>query len=86
VRPALASHDSIREAIERCYSSLPVRVKTLDDPPAGVKPVPDIDPFHFPPVKLDNDTHKTIDEKFELLIKVLMEKGLLSISDFERLK
>jgi type IV pilus assembly protein PilB len=86
VRPALASHDSIRAAIERCYSSLPARVKTLDDPPAEVKPVSDIDPFQFPPVKLDNDTHMTIDVKFELLIKVLMEKGLLSISDFERLK
>ncbi len=86
VRPALASHDAIREAIERCYGSLPPRVKTLDDPPVEVKSLPDIDPFHFPPVKQEQDTHRTIDEKFELLIKVLMEKGLLSISDFERLK
>ena len=86
VRPALAAHDSIREAIERCYGTLPARVKKLDDPPVEVDPVPDIDPFHFPPVKQENGTHKSIEQKFELLIKLLMEKGLLSISDFERLK
>ncbi len=86
VRPALASHDSIRAAIERCYGKLPARGKTLDDPPAEVEPLPDIDPFLFPPVKQAMGQHKTIEEKFELLVKLLMEKGLLSISDFERLK
>jgi len=88
VRPALASHDSIREAIERCYGAIPPKAKKSDDPPVETELLPDIDPFHFPAYKppAAAGSQKTIEEKFELLVKVLMEKGLLSISDFERLK
>ncbi|OHB30181.1 MAG: hypothetical protein A2X84_07125 [Desulfuromonadaceae bacterium GWC2_58_13] len=86
VRPALASHDSIRAAIERCYGSLPTRVRTLEDPPSRVDPVPDIDPFHFPPFKPENGPIKTVEEKFERLVRILVEKGLLSIGDLEHLK
>lgn len=87
IRPAIASRIAIKEAIERCYGTLPSTLKKpakapeLDDKvweerdPGKASPLENL--FHAP---------MTSEEKLDRLLKLLMDKGILSDAEYEQFK
>jgi len=97
VRPALAAEGAVRAAIDRCYGP-PGSESTRDEEglpeiePLPVEEAPAsadeaLTVFDFPAVNGNgNQKPADLEEKFQLLIRLLMDKGLLSLREFERLK
>ena len=96
VRPALASESAVREAIDRCYGHLPTSELTEEDLPE-IEPLEEdtekadietaLSAFDYAGgVAGSARKPANLEEKFQLLIRLLMDKGLLSLREFERLK
>lgn len=83
VRSALAAEASIHEAIERCYGPAPAEESPVSVETAAVEEVPEgLSPV-WQPV---SNRAETTEEKLQRLLKILSEKGILSLRDYERLK
>ncbi len=87
IRPAIASSSAIKAAIERCYGTLPATLKKPAKPPAeehkareerSAEQAPALDKLFHEPM--------TSDEKLDRLLKILLEKGLLSAAEYEQFK
>ncbi|MBE0501505.1 MAG: hypothetical protein IBX47_08690 [Desulfuromonadales bacterium] len=78
VLPAIASEDSIIAAIKRCYD---LEQGTIAAKPA--KPVSKVTPLHQ--TRVAAKTLST-EEKLKVLVKLLIEKKILSKEDLERFK
>jgi len=88
VRPALASEASIREAIESWYGPTPAgeaeSFAPADASPAAASagppglPVATVEPTPSPA--------ETTEEKLQRLLRILAEKGILSLREYERLQ
>jgi type IV pilus assembly protein PilB len=74
VRPALASDASIREAVDRCYGPPPAA-----EPPLQAEPRPSQEAPPLAPAA-------SVEEKLQRLLRLLLEKGIISLRDFERLR
>lgn len=92
VRPALAASSDITSAIERWYGCEEPEVIQSDQEEAV--PAEEEDPFEedkFADLYALSSTPEpttpmNTEEKFQVLLKILMEKGILSFRDYERLK
>lgn len=82
VFPALASEESIRKSIEHYYglpqalqeSDAPVPVKETAPPASALAPL------------FNGLSRPQADDKFQQLLRVLLDKGVLSLREYERLK
>ena len=94
VRPALAAESAVRAAIDRCYGppgevvpaeeELPeIEPLANDEAPASAEEALKV--FDFPTAN-GHPQPEDLEEKFQLLIRLLMDKGLLSLREYERLK
>ncbi len=77
VFPALASEQSIRMAIEHYYG-LPQALQELE---SGEAPQPPVPPLFNGMVQRPQS-----DDKFQQLLRLLLDKGVLSLREYERLK
>jgi hypothetical protein len=77
IHPSIASEDSIIAAIKRCYD-LGSSLKTVSKPANKVTPIP----------KKASTSKKPLstEEKLKVLVKLLIEKQVLSKEDLERFK
>jgi len=82
VHPALASEASIRAAIENAYGPPPAS-EALETMVAAGDAEADPLPVVLEPV---SNRGENSDEKLQRLVRILMEKGILSLRDYERLK
>lgn len=76
VRPGLSSEASIQDAIDCFYGPLPADAS----PPAGGE-----GPSEFSHPLPVIDRAGTTEEKLQRLLKILMDRGILSLRDFDRL-
>lgn len=81
VFPALASEESIRKSIEHYYG-LPQALQEAD-PLTPVKETPPASPLS--PL-FNGLARPQTDDKFQQLLRVLLDKGILSLREYERLK
>lgn len=84
VRPGLASEVSVQKAIDRCYGPLPEQPQSAavaDAPPSADR----VEPLPAGPVDV-TDRAETPEEKLQCLFKILLDKGILSLREYERLK
>ena len=95
VRPALAAEGAVRSAIDRCYGppgsvsvSEEEALPEIEPLPAEEEPASAEDALKLFDFPAGNGHQKPADleEKFQILLRLLMDKGLLSLREFERLK
>lgn len=81
VRPGLASEISIQNAIDRCYGPLPSVEEPARDAVSEIQAAGRL----AGPMPVERND-ETADEKLQRLLKILMEKGILTLRDYERLR
>ncbi len=83
VFPALASEESIRKSIEHFYG-LPQALQETDPGLVASAPTPAV-PTPLSPL-FSGLARPQVDDKFQQLLRVLLDKGVLSLREYERLK
>lgn len=83
VFPALASEESIRKSIEHFYG-LPQALQETDPGLVASAPTPVV-PTPLSPL-FSGLARPQADDKFQQLLRVLLDKGVLSLREYERLK
>lgn len=81
VFPALASEESIRRSIEHYYG-LPQALQEADP----LTPVKETSPASPLSPLFNGLSRPQTDDKFQQLLRVLLDKGILSLREYERLK